>query len=111
MLQNIFQNIPDHLPEELLETLLKHPHVRIERIVSRGHKTASDFWYDQNGDEWVLLLQGWAVLEYEHLPPINLAAGDYLLIPAHQRHRVARTADNMDTVWLAVHLCHPDIQT
>jgi len=103
MPQNIFKNIPEQLPEELFDTLLKNGHVHIERIVSKGHATAEDYWYDQDGDEWVLLLQGQAVIVYESQASVRLASGDYLLIPAHTRHRVAWTADDEDTVWLAVH--------
>jgi cupin 2 domain-containing protein len=101
---NIFKNIPEQLPEELFETLLKGDQLHIERIVSKGHVTEEGYWYDQDGDEWVLLLQGQAVISYENLPSVSLAAGDYMLIPAHTRHRVAWTANDVDTVWLAVHL-------
>jgi cupin 2 domain-containing protein len=101
---NFFQNIPEHLPEELFETLCKTPHVHIERIVSRGHVTADGCWYDQDWAEWVVLLQGQAVLAYEDTPSIRLHPGDYVLIPAHTRHRVAWTQEDVDTVWLAVHL-------
>ncbi|MDD2723788.1 MAG: cupin domain-containing protein [Methylovulum sp.] len=104
MPKNIFKNIPEQLPEELFETLLKRGQVHIERIVSKGHATAEGYWYDQDCDEWVLLLQGQAIIDFENQPSLRLSAGDYLLIPAHSRHRVAWTADNEDTVWLAVHL-------
>lgn len=35
---------------------------------------------------------------------IALAPGDHLLIPAGQAHRVAWTAKDRPTVWLALHL-------
>ena len=50
-----------------------------------------------------VLLQGQAVIAYENQPSQGLSVGDYLLIPAHSRNRVAWTADDVDTVWLAVH--------
>lgn len=102
---NIFTGIPAQLPQELFTVLLDNSAVRIERIVSRGHRTEDDDWYDQDGDEWVILLQGQAVIVYERdLGAITLNPGDYLLIPAHVRHRVDWTAPEIDTVWLAVHL-------
>ena len=32
--------------------------IRIERIVSRGHTSPPDFWYDQPQAEWVIVLAG-----------------------------------------------------
>ena len=102
---NIFTDIPRPLPEELYESILKRAHVRIERIISRGHITPAGQWYDQDDDEWVMLMQGRATILYEHgLQSITLNPGDYVLIPAHTRHRVDWTLPNTDTVWLAIHL-------
>ncbi len=102
---NIFNAIPQQLTEEGFETLLRSEHVRIERIVSRGHITPVDQWYDQAWDEWVILLQGQARLHY-HADDrrINLDSGDYVLIPAHTKHRVEWTLPDVDSIWLAVHL-------
>ena len=101
---SIFAGIPERLPEELCQTLLTKPTVRIERIVSKGHCSAEDFWYDQAEDEWVLVLQGRARLHFADAPPVELAEGDYLLIPAHCKHRVDWTTPAMETVWLAIHI-------
>lgn len=38
---------------------------RIERIVSHGHASPPGFWYDQEEAEWVAVLSGEAVLEFE----------------------------------------------
>ncbi len=102
---NIFKDIPEQLPEELIECIFKRDTIRIERIISKGHITPAGHWYDQEGDEWVILLQGQATVLYEKdNQSFALTAGDYLLIPAHTRHRVEWTAPELDTVWLAVHL-------
>lgn len=101
---SIFADIPNQLPEELCQTLLAKPTVRIERIVSKGHHSADDFWYDQAQAEWVILLQGRARLSFIDADPIELSTGDYLLIPAHCRHRVDWTAPDIETVWLAIHI-------
>lgn len=103
-LSNIFGNLPLDLPEELFETLAESGPVRIERIISRGHATAEGQWYDQERDEWVLLLRGSAGLLFEgEKTPRMLAAGDFVLIPAHCRHRVVWTDQAGTTVWLAIH--------
>lgn len=100
----IFTDIPTELPEELCQTLLAKPNVRIERIVSKGHCSAEHDWYDQNQDEWILLLQGRARLTFIDADSIELNPGDYLLIPAHCKHRVDWTSPDTETVWLAIHL-------
>ena len=107
VLTNIFANIPDTLPEELFTSLVKQDKVHIERIVSKGHSTPPNQWYDQAQDEWVIILQGQAVLIYEYnLQKLPMAAGDSVFIPAHTKHRVEWTTPDNNTVWLAVHLYH-----
>ena len=102
---NIFSNIPESLPEELFESLFKCDNAHIERIVSKGHITPPGEWLDQDWDEWVIVLQGEAIILYEQdRHSSHLLAGDYLLIPAHSRHRVEWTLPDLHTVWLAVHL-------
>lgn len=101
---NLFADIPQQLPDELMETLAESGAVRVERIVSRGHASPDDFWYDQERDEFVVLLSGSAGLRIEGEPEARiLKPGDWLVIPAHQRHRVEWTAADEDTVWLALH--------
>ena len=105
MVDSLFAKIPEKLADEHFQEILSRPGIRIERIVSRGHNSPEGFWYDQDDDEWVLLVQGKAGLEFEEDASIaELNAGDHLLIPAHRRHRVAWTSESVDTVWLAVHM-------
>lgn len=94
--------VPGALPEELVEALARWPGGRIERIVSRGHVTPEGDWYDQDEDEFVLLVSGAARLALEDGESIKLAPGDWLELPAHLRHRVEWTPLDRDTVWLAV---------
>ncbi|MGC3962626.1 MAG: cupin domain-containing protein [Rhodocyclaceae bacterium] len=93
--------LPSPGAEENFQSLFASHGVAIERIVSHRHASPPGFWYDQPGDEWVTLIQGGAVLEFED-GSYRLEAGDSLLIPAHCRHRVAST--EAETVWLAIHL-------
>lgn len=99
---NIFSDIPASLPQELVETLVQHPGVRIERIVSRGHKSPPDFWYEQAEHEWVVVLKGAGEILWEDGRRRRLQPGDYQLIPAGERHRVSWTEPQADTLWLAV---------
>ena len=103
-MDNLFAPLPDATTAEIFETLLQRPGVRIERIVSQGQATPQDSPYDQDHDEWVLLLAGAARLWREGSGERDLQPGDALLIPARQRHRVTWTQADPPTVWLAVHL-------
>ena len=101
---NLFADIPAHLPAEQITPLLTSPNVRIERIVSLGHKSPPGFWYDQEQAEWVIVLAGSAGIVFEgDAAPRALKRGDYLHIPPRTRHRVAWTDAREPTVWLAVH--------
>ncbi len=99
---NLFHNIPDSLPDEVCETLLDADEVRIERIISQGHASPADFWYDQDEHEWVVVLQGAARLRVAD-ELIELQPGDSHYIPAHTKHRVEWTTPDQPTIWLAVH--------
>lgn len=102
-MKNIFQNIPKDLPEELIEIISENKNVKIERIISRGHSSPKDFWYNQDTNEFVILLSGSAVITYKNKKSISMKKGDYLLIPAHQMHRVEETSKYENSIWLAIH--------
>ena len=89
------------MPEELTTVLQAGDGVRIERIVSTGHRSPDGFWYDQDQHEWVVVLKGAAKLEFEDRT-VSMAPGDSILIPAHPPHRVLWTTAEEPTVWLAV---------
>jgi len=102
MSPNLF-DLPDPLPDnEEFTEMLRSKNLRIERIVSSGQTTPDGQWYDQDEDEWVALIQGEAILEYENGEKVQLSAGDHILLPAHCRHRVAYTSANPPCIWLAV---------
>jgi cupin 2 domain-containing protein len=99
---NIFTGLPWRaVPEEVVAELLTTPNLRIERIVSTGQASPAHQWYDQDWDEWVILLRGGAQLLFEDEAQARiLDPGDYVYIPAHCRHRVLRTDPQQVTVWL-----------
>ena len=99
---NVFGNIPSDLSEEVFEKLAGNEKVTIERIVSNGHCSPDDYWYDQVQNEWIIVLQGQAKLEFDDGRVIELSQGDYHHIPAHEKHRVAWTSVEVETIWLAV---------
>lgn len=101
MTTNLFTGLPANLPDELLTTLLKGANFRIERIVSHGHTSPEEFWYDQNENEWVIVLKGAATLRFED-SVVEMKPGDFVNIPAHRKHRVEWTTPDELTIWLAV---------
>ena len=103
-LSNLFSPLPKAIPDEVFEALVQTEHFTLERIVSVGQATPAGEWYDQDRQEWVILLQGQARLLFEHETTARiLQPGDYVLIPAHCRHRVEWTDPSQQTVWLALH--------
>ena len=63
--ENIFAQIAEAGEEEQFDLLFKSPNCRIDRIVSSGHSSPKGFWYDQENDEFILLIQGEATLGFE----------------------------------------------
>ncbi len=100
---NIFSHLPMDEGKEVFETLHEGDGIIIERIVSYGERTRQDEWYDQDKDEWVVLLQGHARLEWKDGSCMDLKTGDYLYIPAHKKHRVIETNSQPTCIWLAFH--------
>jgi cupin 2 domain-containing protein len=101
---NIYSDIPDDFTHEVFEEILRKGSLKLERIISKGHKTPKDQWYDQDQDEWVILLKGSAGLVIDgEREIVFLKPGDYVLLPAHLKHRVEWTDPEEETIWLAVH--------
>ena len=103
MISNIFTSLPAALKTEAFDELLRGKNIRIERIVSQGHTSPETGWYDQEDNEWVLVLEGAGTVLFDDGREVTLRKGDYLHIPAHAKHKVSWTAQDKQTIWLAVH--------
>jgi cupin 2 domain-containing protein len=99
---NLFKEISGAAREEEFLTLLVENGVKIQRIVSHASSTPENEWYDQSYTEWVLVLRGHAILQFESGERVELKEGDYLAILPHERHRIDETG--RETIWLVVHL-------
>ena len=64
-------------------------------------KSPENFWYEQEKSEFILLLEGFAILEFED-KQVELVKGDCLNIEAFQKHRVKFTSLEKPTIWFAV---------
>ena len=101
---NLLDGCPDRpLADEIFTEILARDGVRIERIVSTGQATPAEAPWDQDHDEWVLLLAGSASLRLDGAADRVLRPGDHAFIPARRRHWVLWTDPARPTVWLAVH--------
>jgi len=104
---HFFQDAASGLPDEISQIVLSGRGVRIERIVSHGQASPPGYWYDQDEDEWVMLLEGEATLRFDDgqsgdASLLRLTPGTHVHIPAHARHRVDWTTPDRRSVWLAV---------
>ncbi|MDU4959347.1 MAG: cupin domain-containing protein [Sporomusaceae bacterium] len=104
-MHNLFAELPlRQQPEERMDTLLQTAHFCLKRIISTGQASPPDYWYDQDEDEWCVLLTGGAALRFEDRQElVELKPGDWLHIAAHRRHQVAWTKPDEASVWLALH--------
>jgi len=105
MIENIFKDIKIDKNNEQFFDLLKTENIRIEKIVSNGQTSPKDFWYDQDENEFVIVLKGEAVLEIQknnEIVELKLNNGDFINIKAHEKHRVKYSSLEEPTVWLAV---------
>jgi cupin 2 domain-containing protein len=89
--------------QERSDRLLGPGQLRLELIHSCEFANPPGFWYDQSESEWVLLLQGGALLRFaDEAQARSLKAGDSLLITPGRRHRVEATDPAPGTRWLAL---------
>ncbi len=102
--KNIFGIPQKHdFTEEYSADLLSKKNIRIEKIISKGNITPAGKWMKQKQDEWVILLQGKAEIEFGD-SSILLRKGEYVFIPRSVRHRVKYTSRRPVCYWLAVHI-------
>ncbi|MBN1497864.1 MAG: cupin domain-containing protein [Spirochaetes bacterium] len=102
---NIFSSLPADMKHEFFDEILRHKNIRVERIISKGHVSPEQGWYDQEEHEWVIVLEGSGMILFESGEEFTLKKGDYLNIPSRTKHRVTWTDPDTMTIWLAFHYC------
>lgn len=98
---NIFEKVLVNKNEEQFFEIFKNETIKVEKIVSNGQKSPENFWYEQEKSEYILLLSGSAILEFEDFE-IELEKGDCLNISAMKKHRVKFTSLSEPTIWFAI---------
>lgn len=100
-MKNLFDDIIIDKDKEEFTKIIKNKSITIERIVSNGQKSLNDFWYEQEENEFIVLLQGEASLEFED-KTLALKVGDFYNILKGVKHRVTYTSLEEPTIWLAI---------
>lgn len=98
-MENLYADALPPQQGERFDTLLAHKGVVIERIISTSKIASQE--YVQEQDEWVVLLQGQALMDVAGRQ-VPLKAGDCLFLPSRTPHTVLRVSDG--AMWLAVHV-------
>ena len=96
-LNNLYHTETPVPNSEIFTPLFQNQTLKIESI--RSWLKAPGEIYDQQEDEWVVLLIGEASLQIDG-ERLNLRGGDYCFIPRHTRHQVLSTSS--DALWLGV---------
>ena len=84
---------------ENFDTLLSHKNIEIVRIISSDQLEKKEYYQEE--DEWVVVLEGSALLLIEGEEK-RVDKGEWLFIPARTRHSVVKTEKG--TLWLAVYI-------
>ena len=95
---NIFDVKKINKTKEIVEILKKNENVRIEKIISTGQTTD---WMEQEEEEFVMLIQGEAIIEYENKTQ-ELRARDTVIIKKNEKHRVVYTSKNPCCIWICI---------
>ncbi len=101
-IRNIYKDLPDASSNEVFQQIFDNEFIKIERIISKGQSSPDNFWYDQMWGEWVLLIEGFAKLEFQNDGIIGMSPGDYLYIPPNKKHRIIFTTPDKETIWLTI---------
>ncbi|MDD2370094.1 MAG: cupin domain-containing protein [Sulfuricurvum sp.] len=96
-IDNLYKGTKPTENYEIFSTLFHNETLKIESIRSNMKRPGE--LYDQDQDEWVLLLEGEAQLEIAD-EIRNISPGDYLFLPKHTLHRVISTSEN--ALWLCI---------
>jgi len=101
--KNMYEDLPENLRDEIIQVIAENSNIKIEKIISHGQSSPQNFWYDQEQNEFVLLLKGSAELLFENDEQVKMNEGDYIIIPSHKKHRIEKTSETEKTIWLAIH--------
>ena len=98
---NLFDGINSlDLKDEFSEKIFEFGDKYVERIISKAHCTPNGEWLEQELNEWVILIQGEAMLKFKDEEDLKLQKGDYVFIPKGKLHKVDYTSEEPVCIWL-----------
>ena len=100
-INSIFGNILSDKENKEFYDIFKNENVRIETIVSNGLTSQKDCWYDLDENQFVMIIEGHAILQFED-KEVEMFKGSYLNIPKNCKHRIKYISTDKPTIWLAV---------
>ena len=100
---NLFAGFSGDGQAEQAQELFRLTAGRVLRIQSCGQVSPPGFWYEEPEDEWIAVLTGEGELEWPDGGRQRLKSGDWLFIPAGEKHRVSYTSSRPPCFWLAVY--------
>jgi len=98
-MNNIYIPNQSNPKEEQFDTLLQTQNIHIEKITSNGQ--VSNEWYEQEKDEWVVLIEGEGELLFKDGTKVKLLKGEHIYIPRMKKHKIIYTTS--PAIWLAIH--------
>jgi len=109
---NLFTPNTQDPKNEQFDTLLQTASIHIEKITSHGQ--SSDEWYEQDRNEWVVLIEGEGKLLFKETSAsqtasacfddrneVKLVKGEHIFIPKMKKHKVIYTSS--PAIWLAIY--------
>jgi cupin 2 domain-containing protein len=87
----------------VIETLAETRSIKIDRITARGQVSPPGDFAPEPSNEFILLLKGQLILEYEgddH--KVTLEPGDFAHKGTDQRTRADYTSEEEETVWVKI---------
>ncbi len=96
---NFFDDKEPPKSGEIFQILHENRDILIEKIISSNRQEGK--LYNQDHDEWIILLEGEAILELKNEKK-SLKKGDFLFIVKNTPHKVLQTKNG--TLWLCIHI-------
>lgn len=88
---------------ELATTVTESRKIKVERVVTHGQVSPAGAFCPQEGNDYLLLLKGGLVLEYQATQAkVTLKPGDHIVTKPQDSNRVDWVAPNQETLWLKI---------
>ncbi len=99
--ESLLANLPTDLSQEFFKEIINTGYIRIEQIVSNGHTSPKLVWYDQDENEWVVVIKGAGELTNE----VTLPEADVMRFVRMDKKFIGKDATLAGPLrWICVYL-------